>query len=112
MLKERHGESFNKIDRMLSDNIIVMKPKIQEVIDNRSIYITDDRLRDILEVLINDHCVGCTAENWKNCHIYKLNDDLEVSSEYKEPKGTCAFAYMADKEKDKNPTYGTIFKTT
>lgn len=110
MLKERHVESFKKIDRMLSDNIIVMKPKVQELIDHKALYVTDDRLRNILEILIDDHCVGCTEKNWKDCHIYKLNDDLEVSSEYQEPKGTCAFAYMSGKEKEKNPTYGTLFK--
>jgi len=110
LIEKRLPDDFKKIDRMLSDHIIVMKPKINELIDNRAIAITDDRLRDILEVLINDHCVGCTAENWKDCHIYKLNDDLDVSSVYSEPKGTCAYAYMSEKEKALNPTYGTIFK--
>lgn len=110
MMAKRLPDAFKKIDRMLKDNIIVMKPKMQEVIDRRAIYITDDRLRDILEIMINDHCIGCTATNWKDCHIYQLNDSLDVSSEYQEPKGICAFSYMSDKEKAKNPTYGTIFK--
>lgn len=110
LLAERLPDDFKKIDRMLKDNIIVMKPKIQEVIDQRAIYIEDDRLRDILEIMINDHCIGCTATNWKDCHIYQLNDSLDVSSEYQEPKGMCAYRYMSDKEKAKNPTYGTIFK--
>lgn len=110
MIKGRLPEEFKKIDRMLHDNIIVMKPKVNELIDHRAIAITDDRLRDILEVLINDHCVGCTATNWKDCHIYKLNDDLDVSSMYNEPEGMCAYAYMGEREKALNPTYGTIFK--
>jgi uncharacterized protein YnzC (UPF0291/DUF896 family) len=112
MLKERHAESFKKIDRMLNDNIIVMKPKMQELIDHKAIYVTDDRLRDILEVLINDHCIGCTHENWKQCHIWKLQDDLDVSSIYNEPDGTCEYKYMAIQEKSKNITYGEVFKTT
>lgn len=112
MLKERHAESFKKIDRMLNDNIIVMKPKMQELIDHKAIYVTDDRLRDILEVLINDHCIGCNEANWKQCHIYKLNDDLDVSSLYNEPVGECPYMMMAEMEKAKNPTYGTIIKTT
>lgn len=110
MMKERVPDDFKKIDRMLSDNIIVMKPKVQELIDHKAIYITDDRLRDILEVLINDHCTGCNECDWKHCIIYKLNDDLDVSSMYNEPDGTCPFCYMSDKEKALNPTYGTIFK--
>ena len=112
MLKERHAESFKKIDRMLKDNVIVIKPKIQEVIDNRAISITDDRLRDILEVLINDHCIGCNETNWKQCHIYRLNDDLDVSSLYNEPVGECPYMMMAEMEKAKNPTYGQLIKTT
>ena len=111
MLANRLPKDFKKIENILKDNMIVMEPKIKELITRRAIAIDDDRLRDILEVMINDHCVGCTAENWKKCHIYKLNDDLEVSSEYNEPDGTCAFAYMAEKEKEKNPTYGTLFKS-
>lgn len=110
-MKKRLPDDFKKIDRMLKDNVIVMKPKIQEVIDNRSIAITDDRLRDILEILINDNCIGCTHENWKQCHIWKLQDDLDVSSMYNEPDGMCQYKLMADMEKAKNPTYGTIFKT-
>lgn len=112
MIKKRLPDDFKKIDRMLSDNIIVMKPKAQEVINNRAaITITDDRLRDILEILINDHCVGCESTEWKNCHIYQLNDSLDVSSLYNEPDGTCAFSYMAEKEKEKNKTYGQVIKT-
>lgn len=111
-MKERLPDDFKKIDRMLKDNVIVMKPKMQEVIDNRAISITDDRLRDILEVLINDHCIGCNETNWKQCHIYKLNDDLDVSSLYNEPVGECPYMMMAEMEKAKNPTYGTIIKTT
>jgi len=110
MMKERLPDDFKKIDRMLKDNVIVMKPKIQEVIDNRSIAITDDRLRDILEILINDNCIGCTATNWKQCHIWKLQDDLDVSSMYNEQDGMCQYKLMAEMEKAKNPTYGTIFK--
>ena len=110
MMNERLPDDFKKIDRMLKDNVIVMKPKIQEVIDNRSIAITDDRLRDILEVLINDHCVGCNETNWKQCHIWKLQDDLDVSSMYNEQDGMCQYKLMAEMEKAKNPTYGTIFK--
>lgn len=110
MMKERLPDDFKKVDRMLSDNIIVMKPKVQELMNTRAINITDDRLRDILEVMINDHCIGCTAENWKDCHIYQLNDSLDVSSCYQEPDGTCPFQYMSIQEKAKNPTYGSIFK--
>jgi hypothetical protein len=110
MMKKRLPDDFKKIDRMLKDNVIVMKPKIQEVIDNRSIAITDDRLRDILEILINDNCIGCTATNWKQCHIWELQDDLDVSSMYNEPDGTCQYKLMAEMEKAKNSTYGTIFK--
>jgi hypothetical protein len=110
MMKERLPDDFKKIDRMLKDNVIVMKPKIQEVIDNRAISITDDRLRDILEVLINDHCTGCNETNWKQCHIWKLQDDLDVSSMYNEPDGMCQYKLMAEMEKAKNPTYGTIIK--
>lgn len=109
-MKERLPDDFKKIDRMLKDNVIVMKPKIHEVIDNRAISITDDRLRDILEILIDDHCIGCNETNWKQCHIWKLQDDLDVSSIYNEPKGTCQYKYMAIQEKTKNTTYGTIFK--
>lgn len=112
MMKERLPDDFKKIDRMLKDNVIVMKPKIQEVIDNRSIAITDDRLRDILEILINDYCINCMETGWKNCHIYKLNDDLDVSSMYCEPSGTCPYQYMSVQEKAKTPTYGEVFKTT
>jgi hypothetical protein len=112
MMKERLPDDFKKIDRMLKDNIIVMKPKMQELIDHKAIYVTDDRLRDILEVLINDHCIGCTHENWKQCHIWKLQDDLDVSSIYNEPDGTCEYKYMAIQEKSKNITYGEVFKTT
>ena len=43
-------------------------------------------------------------------HIYQLNDSLDVSSLYNEPDGTCAFSYMAEKEKEKNKTYGQVFK--
>jgi hypothetical protein len=111
-MKERLPDDFKKIDRMLKDNVIVMKPKIQEVIDNRSIAITDDRLRDILEILIDDHCIGCTATNWKDCYIWKLQDDLDVSSLYNEPDGTCQYKLMAEMEKAKNPKYGEVFKTT
>ena len=110
MMKKRLPDDFKKIDRMLKDNVIVMKPKIQEVIDNRSIAITDDRLRDILEILINDNCIGCTATNWKQCHIWKLQDDLDVSSMYNEQDGMCQYKLMAEMEKAKNSTYGTIFK--
>ncbi|WP_037947367.1 hypothetical protein, partial [Sulfuricurvum sp. MLSB] len=85
-------------------------PKIQEIIDKRAIMITDDRLRDILEILINDNCIGCTETNWKQCHIWKLQDDLDVSSMYNEPDGTCQYKLMAEMEKAKNSTYGTIFK--
>jgi hypothetical protein len=112
MMKKRLPDDFKKIDRMLKDNVIVMKPKIQEVIDNRSIAITDDRLRGILEILTNNNCIGCTATNWKQCHIWKLQDDLDVSSMYNEPDGMCQYKLMADMEKDKNPTYGEVFKTT
>ena len=113
MMKERLPDDFKKIERMLKDNVIVMKPKIQESINNgAAITITDDRLRDILEVLINDHCIGCTHENWKQCHIWKLQDDLDVSSMYNEPDGMCQYKLMADMEKAKNPTYGEVFKTT
>ena len=112
MMKERLPDDFKKIDRMLKDNVIVMKPKIQEVIDNRSIAITDDRLRDILEILINDNCIGCTHNNWKQCHIWKLQDDLDVSSMYNEPDGMCQYKLMAEMEKAKNPTYGEVFKAT
>ena len=111
LMKKRLPDDFKKIERLLSDNIIVMKPKVQELINNgAAITITDDRLKDILEVLINDHCVGCTSKDWKNCHIWKLNDDLDVSSLYNHEEGTCEFSYMAEMEKAKNPTYGTIFK--
>ena len=110
MMKERLPDDFKKIDRMLKDNVIVMKPKIQEIIDKRAIMITDDRLRDILEILINDNCIGCTETNWKQCHIWKLQDDLDVSSMYNEPDGTCQYKLMAEMEKAKNSTYGTIFK--
>ena len=110
MLGDRLPKDFKKIENILKDNMIVMEPKIKELITRRAIAIDDDRLRDILEVMIHDHCVGCTANNWKNCHIYKLNDDLEVSSEYREPDGTCAFSYMSELEKAKNPTYGAIFR--
>ena len=110
-MKERLPDDFKKIDRMLKDNVIVMKPKIQESINNgAAITITDDRLRDILEVLINDNCIGCTHDNWKQCHIWKLQDDLDVSSMYNEPDGMCQYKLMADMEKAKNQTYGTIFK--
>ena len=109
-LKTRFPKDFEKIERHLKDHVIVMQPKIREVIDHRAIAIADDRLRDILEVLINDHCVGCTDKNWKDCHIYHLNDDLDVSSMYQEPDGVCQYAYMSEQEKAKNPTYGTIFK--
>jgi len=65
-MKKRLPDDFKKIDRMLKDNVIVMKPKVQEVINNgAAITITDDRLRDILEILINDNCIRCTATNWK-----------------------------------------------
>lgn len=110
LLAERLPDDFKKIDRMLKDNIIVMKPKIQEVIDKRAIMITDDRLRDILEIMISDHCTGCSVENWKDCIIYELNDSLDVSSLYDEPKGLCPYRYMMEQEKALNPTYGTIFK--
>jgi len=113
MMSERLPDDFKKIERMLKDNVIVMKPKIQESINNgAAITITDDRLRDILEILIDDHCVGCTATNWKECHIWKLQDDLDVSSMYNEPDGMCQYKLMADMEKAKNPTYGEVFKTT
>jgi len=112
LIEKRLPDDFKKIDRMLSDHIIVMKPKINELIDNRAIAITDDRLRDILEILINDHCIGCTHENWKQCHIWKLQDDLDVSSMYNEPDGMCQYKLMATQEKAKNPTYGEVFKTT
>ncbi|MDD3001772.1 MAG: hypothetical protein PHF29_08455, partial [Candidatus Riflebacteria bacterium] len=110
MIKDRLPEEFKKIDRMLKDNIIVMKPKMQEMIDKRAIFVDDDRLRAILEIMINDNCTDCKVKNWKDCHIYQLNDDLEVSSEYQEPAGECPFCYMLVHEKAKNPTYGTIFK--
>jgi len=112
MMKERLPDDFKKIERMLKDNVIVMKPKIQESINNgAAITITDDRLRDILEVLINDHCTSCGVDNWRECHIYKLNDSLDVSSLYKEPYGTCPYCYMAIQEKTKNKTYGSLIKT-
>lgn len=110
MIKKRLPDDFKKIDRLLNDNIIVMQPKMKELIDHRAIMLTDDRLRDILEVMINDHCIGCNECDWQHCIIYKLNDDLDVSSLYNEPNGTCPYAYMAEKEKALNPTYGTIFK--
>ena len=110
MIKKRLPDDFKKIDRMLSDNIIVMQPKIKELIDHRAIAITDDRLRDILEVMINDHCVGCNECDWKHCIIYKLNDDLDVSSLYNEPDGTCPYSYMAEKEKALNKGYGRLIK--
>lgn len=109
LMQNRLPDDFKKIDRMLSDNIIVMKPKVQELMDHRAIYLRDDRLRGILEVMINDHCVGCKETNFKQCHIFRLNDDLEVSSEYQEPNGVCCFAYMGEREKRKNPDYGSIF---
>lgn len=113
LMKKRLPDDFKKIDRMLKDNVIVMKPKAQEVINNgAAITITDDRLRDILEILIDDHCIGCTHENWKQCHIWKLQDDLDVSSMYNEPDGMCQYKLMAEQEKAKNPTYGEVFKTT
>ena len=108
MIKKRLPDDFKKIDRMLSDNIIVMQPKIKELIDHQAIAITDDRLRDILEVMINDHCVGCNECDWKHCIIYKLNDDLDVSSLYNEPDGTCPYSYMAEKEKALNKGYGRV----
>ena len=110
MLAERLPKDFRKIENTLRDNMIVMEPKIKELITRRAIAIDDDRLRDILEVMINDHCVGCKIENYLDCIIYQYNDDLDVSSIYNEPNGTCAYAYMAEKEKSLNPTYGTIFK--
>ncbi|URN85844.1 hypothetical protein [Acetobacterium wieringae] len=110
LIKKRMPKEFEKIERMLKDNLIVMKPKTQELIDRRAIYMEDDRLRDILEVMINDHCIGCKIENYLDCIIYQYNDDLDVSSMYNEPKGVCPYAYMGEKEKALNPTYGTIFK--
>lgn len=106
-LGTKEGE---RIGRMVRDNDITMVPKIKELISPQTIRVDDDRLRDILEIMINDHCVGCTAANWKDCHIYKLNDDLEVSSMYDEPEGLCPYRYMMEQEKAKNTTYGTIFK--
>jgi hypothetical protein len=40
----------------------------------------------------------------------KLADDLDVSSLYNEPIGECPYMMMAEMEKAKNPTYGTIIK--
>lgn len=111
MIMERLGKKeSDKIGRLIRDHDVAMVSKLKNTITPRTILITDDRLRDVLEVMINDHCPGCTAENFLDCHIYKLNDDLEVCSQYHEPNGVCPYAYMADLEKQERPGYGSIFK--
>lgn len=110
ILRRLKPEVSEKIAREINDYEPAMVPRIRYKINPRTMQIDDDRLRDILEIEINDHCIGCKEPNFLHCIIYNLNDDLEVCSRHTEPAGTCPYAYLAQEEKKQRPNYGSIIK--
>jgi len=90
-LFERMPDVAERVKRDLKDNRVMLSPRFSKM--NEREYVETSDLIDLLEMLVEEHCVGCLRCDFGECAVFKTHQQLQIDVEGGEPEGRCPYGY-------------------
>ena len=98
-IKDRIGQKeMKKIGNIIADNRLEFVSRYKVAAPEKEL-ITQDKIMNLMEMLIHAYCMDCKRNDFLTCHIFEINRDLDIDCELNEPDGLCPYRYMCEEYK-------------
>jgi hypothetical protein len=81
--------------RIFKDSEIITQTK--QAVKHKYITVQAETVDDLIEVAVMDKCKNCKGSEYKDCKLFKLQQDLNVFM-VQDRQGSCPYAYDESEE--------------